>query len=231
MALWEELTPAWRACVEEAWDAYRAGSLPIGAAIADPADCILARGRNRIFESTAPAGLLAGSRLAHAEINALLALDWSAVDPRACVLYTTTEPCPLCVGAVRMTRVRQVRYAARDGAAGSVELFAATPYMRLGTVNVRGPLRADLEVLLIALHTEAILRGWGDGMAPPLERFVPWQPEVVVERLAANVPEGVALGRALLTRDVPRGLRDAGADARTMLEALSREAESAVRYG
>jgi len=55
--LWEALTVPWRACLEEAWAAYRAGSLPIGAAIADPAGSVIARGRNRIHEHEADGGL------------------------------------------------------------------------------------------------------------------------------------------------------------------------------
>ena len=30
-SVWEELSEPWRACVEEVWEAYRSGSLPIGA--------------------------------------------------------------------------------------------------------------------------------------------------------------------------------------------------------
>ena len=32
--LWERLSGPWQACVELAWEAYRAGSLPIGAVVA-----------------------------------------------------------------------------------------------------------------------------------------------------------------------------------------------------
>lgn len=129
---WASLALLWQACIEEAWTAYCHGSLPIGAAITDHAGVVLARGRNRIRETHCDPGLLAGHRLAHAEMNALLALDWSAVDPRACTLYTTTDPCPLCVGAARMTRLGAVEYASRDGAAGAADLFTANDFLRRG---------------------------------------------------------------------------------------------------
>jgi tRNA(adenine34) deaminase len=99
--LWESLTPPWRACVAEAWTACCAGSLPIGAAITDASGHILSRGRNRTFECAADGSHLHGHRLAHAEMNALLALDHGHVDPRACIVYTTTEPCPPSAGHVR----------------------------------------------------------------------------------------------------------------------------------
>src|SRR3712207_9038209 len=63
---------------------------------------VLSRGRNKIHERSGEGGTLFGHKLAHAEVNALLKLDYHRHDPRACTLYTTTEPCPLCVGALRM---------------------------------------------------------------------------------------------------------------------------------
>src|SRR3712207_7202914 len=45
-------------------------------------------------------------------------------------LFTTTEPCPLCVGASYMSRVRAIRFAARDPWAGGTHLVAASPYLR-----------------------------------------------------------------------------------------------------
>lgn len=99
---WTSLAEPWQICLEEAWTAYCAGSLPIGAAVVDRAGWIVARGRNRIHEDEAEGGHLRGHRLAHAEMNALVALDYRAIDPRDCILYTTTEPCPLCTGAIRI---------------------------------------------------------------------------------------------------------------------------------
>ena len=112
--VWEQLSEPWRACVEEAWDAYREGSLPIGAVVTDDHESVLSRGRNRIHERSGPTGAIFGHKLAHAELNALLSLDHREHDPRACVLWTTTEPCPLCVGAARMSEVGGLRYASRE---------------------------------------------------------------------------------------------------------------------
>lgn len=183
--LWEELAAPWCACVEEAWMAYRAGSLPIGAAITDQQGRILARGRNRIFETDAEGQLLRGHRLAHAEMNALIALDWTDIHPHDCILYTTTEPCPLCTGAVRMMRLRELGYAAREGAAGSVDLLEANAYMRRGEVRVVGPENARLEFVLVAMLVEFALHQ-DDENTPS------W-----VERLARDVPAGARLGRTL----------------------------------
>src|SRR5215218_9732192 len=88
--------------------------LPIGAVVTDAYGHVLSRGRNRIHERSGPSGAVFDHKLAHAELNALLSLDHREYDPRACVLWTTTEPCPLCVGAARMSEVGGLRYASRE---------------------------------------------------------------------------------------------------------------------
>src|SRR3712207_6636407 len=103
--MWEALSEPWRASIDQAWESYCAGSLPIGAVVTDAQGRILATGRSRREEDSGPPGAIFGHKLAHAEINALLALDLGRYDPRMCVLYTTTEPCPLCAGALRMSNV------------------------------------------------------------------------------------------------------------------------------
>ncbi len=161
MTFWHELTLPWQVCLEEAWAAYQAGSLPIGAVVVDRAGSIVGRGRNRIFETAVAdqsrAPCLFGHRLAHAEVNALVSMDHAAVQARECVLYTTMEPCALCVGAIRMLGLRAVRYAARDPAAGSLTLFETTDFMRRGAVQPQ-PLKDDaLEAVLIAMNVVAHL--------------------------------------------------------------------------
>ncbi len=207
---WEDLAEPWRVCLEEAWAAYRAGSLPIGAAIADPAGAVVARGRNRIHEHEADGGQLHGHRLAHAEINALVALDHRALDPGTCTLYTTTEPCPLCTGAIRIARIGTVRYATRDSVGGSIALLAATPYMRRGVVRVIGPERDDLETFVAALYVECTLHaGEPDRVATLLDCWGP------------VLPDGVALGRALHASGALRRLGASGTPIAVVLDRLA----------
>ncbi|MGO8948047.1 MAG: nucleoside deaminase [Ktedonobacterales bacterium] len=196
--MWNTLAQPWQICIEQAWEAYCHGSLPIGAAITDSQGRVLARGRNRIYEGEAEGRLLCGHQLAHAEVNALISLDWAATDPRACVLYTTTEPCTFCAGAVRQTRLGEVRYAARDGAARGVGLFEASPSMRRGKVHVVEPTQPWLEAVLIALLAEFAL-GQDDENTPT------W-----CERLAEAVPAGVALGADLHRSGELRSWRNDG---------------------
>jgi tRNA(Arg) A34 adenosine deaminase TadA/adenylylsulfate kinase-like enzyme len=157
---WADLPEPWRVCLEQAWTAYQAGSLPIGAVVVDRAGQIVGRGRNRIFEAVAESPetrCLFGHRLAHAEVNALIEVDYATVNIKECTLYTTLEPCALCVGAIRMVALKDVRYAASDPAAGSLSLLEATEFMRRGRVQAQHLEQPDLEAVLIAMNTEALL--------------------------------------------------------------------------
>ena len=88
---WEELPSPWLQAFELAWESYRAGSPPVGAVVLGPDGAVVARGRSRRSEGagSAPPNHLAGSRLAHAEINALAQLpvdhhagQWTAQEVR-----------------------------------------------------------------------------------------------------------------------------------------------------
>jgi tRNA(Arg) A34 adenosine deaminase TadA len=111
-AAWSALAEPWRAIFELAWEAFRAGSVPVGAVVVDPAGDIVTRGRSRSYESSAPPQQVAGTYLAHAEINALLPLPRG--DYRDHVLYSTLEPCLLCTAALTHAHLGTVRFAAPD---------------------------------------------------------------------------------------------------------------------
>lgn len=146
---------------------------------------VLSRGRNRIHEQSGAGGTLFGHKLAHAEVNALVGLDYDRHDPRACVLWTTTEPCPLCVGALHMADLAELRYASREPWAGSAAMFETVPYLKNGKVRVVGPEDQRLEAVLVALQVERFLR-----LKPKvLERFL--------RLYGAVMPEATLAGRRL----------------------------------
>lgn len=204
--LWCSLSAAWRGCVEEAWDAYRAGSLPIGAVVADASGEIVSCGRNRIHESSGDAGILFGHKLSHAEMNALVTLDYSRNDASELTLYTTTEPCPLCVGAIRMSGIKGVSYAARDPWAGSAATFETVPYLKRGSVEVSGPPDELLEDALVAVQIEHFLH------AKPaiVDRFVTAYEE--------TLPRATRAGRRLHRSKTLRKLAERNAMPATALE-------------
>jgi len=113
---WRELEEPWRAAFGLAWEAYLAGTVPVGSAVAAADGRVVARGRNRIFDP--PGQGLAGSRLAHAEVDALAQLP-ATERYRDHVLYSTLEPCLLCVAATLHTTVGRIEYATGDPFAGA----------------------------------------------------------------------------------------------------------------
>ena len=97
--------------------AAEAGEIPVGCVIVDGEGRIIGRGRNRREERRSVTG--------HAEIEALEAAaaargDWRMDD---CTLFVSLEPCPMCAGAMIMSRLGTLVYGAREehtGAAASV---------------------------------------------------------------------------------------------------------------
>ena len=126
--------------------------MPVGALILDAEGREISRGRNRIGVD-APAGQIGHSDLAHAEMNALVQVDRRRVNTHACTLYTLLEPCPLCMGAIYMTGIRTIAYAARDTFAGSINLLGATPYLSRKKIRVIEPFSQVMEAAVTALNT------------------------------------------------------------------------------
>jgi tRNA(adenine34) deaminase len=141
--------------------AYRSGSIPVGAVFVDRDGKIRWRGRNRVREVRADDGaspVLVGNRLAHAEVNCLVQAPRQLFEEMSRgTLYTTLEPCPLCVGAVVMAGVRRVVYAARDGWAGATHLLRVPGYTASKEVAVEGP-RPGWETVSLALNAASTLR-------------------------------------------------------------------------
>ena len=109
-----ELEAPMRHALELAWESARAGSLGIGAVITDADGRTVATGRNRLAEREAGDDHLAGTSLAHAELNALAKLRWGAHGRDNLVLWTTLEPCLQCAGAIRMAPITEVHVLAPD---------------------------------------------------------------------------------------------------------------------
>ena len=183
--MWADLSAPWQACLEEAWTAYCAGSIPIGATVTDGEGKILSRGRNHIWDDHAPIGQVCQTELAHAELNALLALGVDQGDRRSWALYTTTEPCPLCLGAFYMSGIRTLHYACRDPWAGSTNLLGTTPYLSRKAIQVTGSEDPRLEAVIVALFVEWELHLYRERLS------------AVREGLAIIVPQGVCLGTEL----------------------------------
>ncbi len=210
--MWQALSRPWQICLEQAWEAYCAGSVPIGACITGPDGQVMARGRNRLLDDLpAEQKHICKTPLAHAEVNALLAFDHSACDAHLCTLYSAVEPCPLCMGALTMAKIRTVCFAAADAWAGASTLVSENRYMRSKNIRVVGPQRADLETVVIAMQVESHLRRAGDSVRR------------VVDAWYADNPVGVCMGRRLSETGTLRNMCAHGMKAQAVIDELARE--------
>ncbi len=104
-----------RMALAAAEEARELGEVPIGAVIVHPELGVLAKAYNQkeqLRDATAHAEILALSQASEA-------MDaWRLTGT---VLYSTLEPCAMCVGAIIQARVERLVYGARDLKAGAVE--------------------------------------------------------------------------------------------------------------
>lgn len=158
------LDAAWKATYELAWEAWRAGTIPIGAVVTDREGTVVAKGRNRIFEPKGPPGQLAGTWIAHAEVNALVQLPSGQHEGFA--VTTTTEPCLLCAGAITMSlRGRVVvRYAVADPIAGGIAAATGSPQGRRRDLQLHGLEHCGFVRFADALNLAESIRRVPDGV-------------------------------------------------------------------
>ncbi|MPZ62679.1 MAG: hypothetical protein GEU93_15570 [Propionibacteriales bacterium] len=163
------LNSAERLCLELAWQAFGAGSVPVGAVVLNQTGEVVATGRSRMYEPSAPPPELANSLLAHAEVNALVALD-PHLRYEDHTLVTALEPCPLCLGALAMSTVGRLVYLGADPYGGAVGLLSDTPHTARVPVQVVGPRDDAVGLLVSALHVACYLRRNPDGAVVRVHR-------------------------------------------------------------
>ena len=108
--------------LELAKEAAESGEVPVGCVIVDSSGKVIGRGRNKRKEKN--------DATAHAEMEAIREASAALGDWRldGCTLFVTLEPCPMCAGAIIMSRVPTLVFGAREALTGSVgsviDLFA-----------------------------------------------------------------------------------------------------------
>lgn len=145
------LTDAWDMALRLAWEALAADTTPVGAVVIDETGMVITAGRGRRYEPAGPAGQLAGTHIAHAEVNALAQLpserDWDRA-----LLLTTLEPCGMCHGAAIQSTVARVFFAGRDPYGGTADLRFDAPQARRRGFEIDGPLPGARGALAEILH-------------------------------------------------------------------------------
>ncbi len=136
-----------RLAIEATRAGIAAGQTPFGAVIVHKGE-VVARAHNTVWRSLDPT--------AHAEVNAIRAAAalLRRIDLHGCTMYTTTEPCPMCLAAAHWAKLDRVLYGASiaDAAdAGFHELQVPAKMMvKVGRSPLRvelGPLREECRAL------------------------------------------------------------------------------------
>lgn len=103
---------------------------------------IIAKGRSLLYENKGEVGEIVRHKLAHAELNAILKVsEFDYPNIRKFSLYSTTEPCPLCFGALVMANIRDLKFAVRDRYAGGTKLNEKSEYIASKKINITGPFK------------------------------------------------------------------------------------------
>ena len=103
-----------RLALDEARAALTTGDVPIGAIVLSPNGEVIGRGRN-IREAV-------GDPTGHAEVVAIREAAAAVGEWRlsGCTLLVTLEPCTMCAGAIVLSRLSRLVFAAYDDKAGAV---------------------------------------------------------------------------------------------------------------
>jgi guanine deaminase len=120
---------------------------PFGAVIVTPEGRIFSKG-NSVTTTNDPT--------AHAEVNAIrfACAELGTFDLSGCVLYSSCEPCPMCLGAALWSRVERVVFAADRYDAADAGFDDAAFYAKLAEGNVA-------EQLIIDNHKRPF-EAWGE---------------------------------------------------------------------
>jgi guanine deaminase len=139
-----------RAAIRLSHASVRAGGGPFGAVIVRRGK-IIARGRNRVTMNNDPT--------AHAEILAIREACRRLMSFRLddCVLFTSCEPCPMCLAAIYWARIRRVVFGNTRDDAAQIGFDDDLLYRELAR-----PLRARKLIMRQALRREAraAFRDW-----------------------------------------------------------------------
>ena len=113
-----------REAIKLSAESVRSGGGPFGAVIVRDGE-IIARGENRVTVCNDPT--------AHAEVSAIreAAARLGTYDLSGCEIYSSCEPCPMCLGAIYWARLDKLYYAGTHADAANVGFDDAHIYEEL----------------------------------------------------------------------------------------------------
>jgi len=132
------------AAMKEAEEAYKRNEVPVGAVVVKN-ETIIARAHNQTEMLQDPT--------AHAEIIAIGAAannlgNWRL---KGCTLYVTLEPCPMCAGAIVLSRLDRLVFSSFDpkmGACSTIYNIVQDERLNHRVETISGILEEDSRILL-----------------------------------------------------------------------------------
>jgi len=121
--------------LEEARLAFDRGDGPIGCVIVHN-EQVISRGGNMVRTS--------GCKLDHAEMVTIRdSAGYLEMYGEQCILYTTLEPCTMCLGAIAAMRIGRVVFGEADSVHGGTEAHVHVSYVRTHVKSYRGGVLAS----------------------------------------------------------------------------------------
>lgn len=132
------------AALKEAEEAYKKNEVPVGAIVVKNGS-IIARAHNQVEMLQDPT--------AHAEVIAIGAAanylgSWRL---KGCTLYVTLEPCPMCAGAIVLSRLERLVFGSFDpkmGACSTIYNIVQDERLNHHVEVISGVLEEDSRILL-----------------------------------------------------------------------------------
>ncbi|MFD2044284.1 nucleoside deaminase [Ornithinibacillus salinisoli] len=131
------------------------GDRPIGSVIIHNG-VIIARGANSIET--------ADSNVAHAEINTINKnASYLRKHARECIIYSTVEPCVMCLSTIVMANIRNIVFAVEDKYMDMEPFIASNPYIKQRVHNYVGGVLEDESIDILKRYSpeaaEVVLHG------------------------------------------------------------------------
>lgn len=182
---YSDLDKYWQRLFELDYQALCEKSRAIAALIVDENGVIISEGRNHTGEDDAPNPLVR-----HAETECLRELDihknWNLHNYK---MYCVLEPCPMCMGTLVMSHIRNVTIAARDVHGGAMDLLEKSDFIKSKNISVEWMPQIYGDIQRAFQTIKELLYGKKDKLPSILEDFSV-KNKAGVEAAKALVEEG-----------------------------------------
>jgi isopenicillin N synthase-like dioxygenase/tRNA(Arg) A34 adenosine deaminase TadA len=195
-----------RAAIEESKHAVETGHMPFGGVVADADGNILVRGHNLCQAGSTRGGSANTDPTQHAEME-IVRIACTMIDASirpSCTLYTSTEPCVMCAGAIYWSRIGRIVYGCSSEALsqytgpGGFDIPIETIYTlgRPGTrhIDIQGPYLSE-EAMKV--HVESGVWGTTAGISSSEEDKT--EDDDVKNDVDASAMKDIAVEAALFT--------------------------------